>query len=181
MPNRNQGWRGSRGFAPVTLAVLFLFSSLSGFAWGLIVRTPHPTVKSIAVLPGAREVATPTIKPVGLSSPTVMVINSTDEGLLSYVFYTSISPGEVAAWYREMLINRYGFHEPVISEPTPGLQVLRFERETTFRVVYHPDDKQKLYGRGGRDLEKVSVTIQRQGSGQLRVEVLRNVIEFTWR
>lgn len=164
--------RQGRWYTPLALAIFFGFCSLSGVLWGLVVRTPHPQMNSIAVLPGARDVATPTRKPVGLASPTIEEINSTSEGLLNYQFHTADSPEKVISYYTELMLNRYGIGSWRLEEPSPGVQTLRFERETTFRLSHDTPRH------GGWDKEQVTVTIMQEDAGTTRIEVHRDVVLF---
>lgn len=164
--------RQGRWYTPLALAIFFGFFSLAGLLWGLVVRTPHPQMNSIAVLPGAFDIATPTRKPVGLASPTIEEINSTLEGLLNYQFRTADSPDKVVTYYRELMLSHYGFRSWQLEEPSPGVQVLHFERETTFRL------SQDIPRHGGWDKEQVMVTIMQEDAGTTRVEVHKDVILF---
>lgn len=158
--------RKSRWYTPVMLAAFFGFCSLSGLLWGLAVRTPHPNINSIAVLPNARDVATPTSKPVGLASPTMEELNSTSEGLLNYEFRTSDPPDKIVAFYKELMLRRYGFQNWSLAEPSPEVQVLSFVREITFRVR-------------GWDKERVTVSIAQEDADTTKVEVHQYVEPFT--
>jgi hypothetical protein len=149
---------------------LFGFCSLSGFVWGLIVRTPPPpdrTIESLAVFPAAFGLATPTQKPPGLAGPTATaVINSTAEGLLNYDFRTTDSPAEVVAFYKDLMHKRYGFKVWWVEQAGEGVQVLNFLREGS-------------YWRSGIAAgwykEYVTVTITEEGPGQLYVEVRHDI------
>ncbi|MDQ3705154.1 MAG: hypothetical protein M3437_08025 [Chloroflexota bacterium] len=154
----------------VVLVALFGFCSLSGFVWGLIVRTPPPpdrTIESLTVFPAAFGVATPTQKPPGLGGPTATaVINSTAEGLLNYDFRTTDSPEEVVAFYTDLMQKRYGFKVWWVEEVGGGMQVLNFLREGSYW---------RSSTSAGWYKEYVTVTITEEGPGQLYVEVRHDV------
>lgn len=158
----------------VVLVALFGFCSLSGFVWGLIVRTPPPpdrTIESLTVFPAAFDVATPTQKPPGLAGPTATaVINSTTEGLLNYDFRTTDSREEVVAFYTDLMQKRYGFKVWWVEEVGQGVQVLNFLREGAYRII------EDAYGRSaGWYKEYVTVTMSEEGAGRLYVEVRHEV------
>ncbi|HEX8229597.1 MAG TPA: hypothetical protein VF826_09835 [Chloroflexia bacterium] len=154
----------------VVLVALFGFCSLSGFVWGLIVRTPPPadrTIESLTVFPAAFGLATPTQKPPGLAGPTATaVINSTAEGLLNYDFRTTDSHEEVLAFYTDLMQKRYGFKVWWIEQAGEGVQVLNFLREGSY---WSSDFSAGWYK------EYVTVTITEESLGQLYVEVRHEV------
>ena len=167
----------SRGFHVVVLLAFFTFCSLSGAIWGLIVRAPgpqDPTIESIAVFPDAWDIATPTeIRQPGLASPTttVLALNSTGEGLINYQFRTSSPPNRVAAHYIEVMQKRYDFRNIRQHEIGPGMQVLTFLRETTFRIENN---------KGGYDKEFVTVTISPESAASSLVRVEYKLMVFRW-
>ncbi|HEY0068795.1 MAG TPA: hypothetical protein VGE04_02360 [Chloroflexia bacterium] len=157
--------QGGKRSQVAVLVAFFGFCSLSGFVWGLFVRTPlppDPTIESVSVFPAAFDVATPTVKPPGLAGPTATpVINSTLEGLLNYDFRATGAPDEVLAFYKDLMQSRYGFKVWWLEDYGNGVQVLTFLREVR-----------------GWDKEYVTVTIIQQGAGQLYVEVRYKVQKY---
>lgn len=177
MSTTTPGLSGRKRSQVAVLAAFFGFFSLSGAIWGLIVRTPppaDPTIESLSVFPVAYSLATPTERPPGLASPSATaIINSTAEGLLNYDFRTTDSPGEVLAFYKDLMQERYGFKVWWVDEVGEGAQVLNFLREGRYRLV-------ECHGRraAGWDKEYVSVSITGEAPGQSYVEVRHQVREF---
>jgi hypothetical protein len=163
------GVRRGRWVEPVCIVAMFAFCSLVGGAWGLAVRTVPRDIRSIAVMPGAVDVATPTLAPVGLASPTVVVINSTEEGLINYVFRTSDSQEQVIAYYKSLLLKRYGYQNWWVEQRGDGAQVLHFIRAIGFRLNGPV---------GGQDREHIMVIVSPGQNEQVLVEVRREVTPF---
>lgn len=164
--------RRGRWVEPVCIVAMFALCSLVGGAWGLAVRTVPKDIRSIAVMPGAADVATPTLVPVGLGSPTAVVINSTDEGLINYVFRTTGTQEQVIAYYKNLLLKGYGYQNWSVEQRGDGTQVLHFIRAISFRL------NGLMPAQGGQDTEHVMVVVSPSQNGQVLVEVRREVTPF---
>lgn len=164
--------RRSSWVEPACIVVVFAVFTLSGCLWGLAVRTPHPDINSIAVLPGALHVETPTVQRAGLESPTRVEINGTAEGLINYLFSTPDEPGKVIDFYKNLMLKQYGFQHWTQETRGDGAQVLSLDRGTIKRYIN---------GLGGQDVEHVTITAIPGGgeNGQTLVEVHRDTTVFT--
>jgi hypothetical protein len=147
---------GSARSVPAWYAIYFSVFCILGAGWGLLVRTPHPGVSTMAPYPNVGALLPLNGKPVGLASPR--------PGVTTYRFQTNDSPEAVLSFYDVLMRSSYGFQAWWVETPAPGLTRVHFVRETAHRYFEGPPA-------GARDKEVVTVEITSESGEPTTVEV----------
>jgi hypothetical protein len=165
-------------FVPLSYFVLFSFCSFVAGAWGLAVRSPHPPLRDMPLLPSAADLVD--------RSPTNVVASRTpvaarDPFLTNFQFVTNDSPEVVVAFYKGSMTKLYGFVGEWTESPSPGTTIIHFGRRA-FRDIWVEEMKTESVGstlistptlvlRKGWTTELVTVTITSEGTSPTTVNV----------